>query len=183
VSQTADGLLYPLTDFYAELSVPAPAVRRIEQHEVPEPYRSLLAHEHDMTPTLEAACGGKLHLRILRYSERDGVVRRLVALVLDDETPVEVGAIKIYLDRLPDSARNLVLGKHVPLGTILQSQGVVHRSRPAGYFQVDADSLIADALGSDVGAKLYGRRNTLWTANGEAMAEVVEILPLKKELV
>jgi chorismate-pyruvate lyase len=182
VSQAADGLLYPLTDFYAELSMSPPPVRRIEQDQMPEPYRRLLVHERDMTPTLEAAHGGKLHLRVLRYAERDGLVRRLVALVLDDETPVEVGAIKIYLDRLPQAARDLVLKKHVPFGTILQSQGVVHRSRPAGYFQVEVDGLIGEALGADNGAKLYGRRNTLWTAEGEALAEVVEILPLIKEL-
>ena len=39
--------------------------RRIEGARVPEPYRGLLVHEKDMTPTLEAFHGGDIHLRIL----------------------------------------------------------------------------------------------------------------------
>jgi len=175
-------LLYPLTDFYEELHSPAPQVSRIEAIDVPEPYGRLLVHERDMTPTLEAAHQGKLHLRVLYYAVRDDVVKRLVALVMDDETPVEMGAIKIYLDRLPAAARELVLERRQPFGSILQTQGVVHSSRPAGYFSVQADSLIGDALGEAEGATLYGRRNTLCDQEGGILAEVVEILPLSQKL-
>jgi hypothetical protein len=170
-------LLYPLSDFYTDLQLPLPQVGRLQPEEVPDPYRRLLVHDRDMTPTLESAYNGRLHLRVLRYSVEDSVVKRLVALVLDDETPVEMGAIKIYLDRLPPQARDLVLELRKPFGGILQTLGVDHYSRPVGFFRVAADELMRDALRAAPGSTLYGRRNTLWRAEGEPLAQVVEVLP------
>lgn len=146
---------------------------------MPDPYRRLLVHDRDMTPTLEAAHGRKIHVRVLKYMVDDDAINRLVVLVLDDdETAVEVGAIRIFLGRLPPAARQLVLQHREPFGTILRENAVPHSSRPAGYFQVTADSLLAGALRLNESGALYGRRNTIWSSDGETLAEVVEILPL-----
>jgi hypothetical protein len=171
-------LLYPLSDFYADLQLPLPSVRKVDTSAMPPPYSKLLVHDRDMTPTLESAYGGHLHLRVLQFSVHDDVVKRLVALELDDETPVEMGAIKIYLSRLPGEARELVLERREPFGGILGRLGVAHHSRPVAFFQVAADTLMKDALHAEPGQWLYGRRNTLWRAEGEPLAQVVEILPL-----
>jgi hypothetical protein len=105
------------------------------------------------------------------------VVRRLVVLVLDgDETPVSMGAIQIFLEHLPPEARRLVEGRREALGSILHSTKVSHYSRPEAFFRVVPDRMIANALSTNSAPVLYGRRNTLRSATGASLAEVVEIL-------
>src|SRR5437016_1980426 len=82
--------VYPLDDFYARAGLPLPKFERIPGEQVPEPYRSLLVHERDMTPTLEEFHGSGIHLKILRSEQRDDFYFREVALHLNgSETPVE----------------------------------------------------------------------------------------------
>jgi hypothetical protein len=144
---------------------------------MPEPYRRLLVHERDMTPTLEAAYGRRLRLRVLQHAASGDVFSRLVVLTSgSDELAVEMGAIRIFLKGLPPAAREAVFRQRNPFGAVLHKNGVPHCSRPVAYFEVTADSMIADALRLDGSRELYGRRNTIWSSSGEELAEVVEIL-------
>src|SRR5437764_421413 len=87
---------YPLDDFYARAGLPLPAIERIAGEDVPQPYRSLLVHERDMTPTLEEFHGGNIHLKILGRVQRADFYFREVALLLNgSDRPVEFGA-KIF---------------------------------------------------------------------------------------
>jgi chorismate-pyruvate lyase len=170
-------VLYPLSEFYEESGLPMPAVNLIEGREVPPPYHRLLVHERDMTPTLEAAHGQSIHLQVLKYSLRDGVFSRQVLLVLEDGAVVEFGAIKIYLAHLPDEVRRLVLERRQPLGSILQTQRVEHKSHPAAYLRVSADRFMQDALGLAKPTVLFGRCNVLSNSSKHVLARVVEVLP------
>jgi chorismate-pyruvate lyase len=171
-------LLYPLSEFYDESHLPQPESQQLQPEEIPEPYRSLLVHESDMTPTLEAAYGENIHLRVLQYVHHDEVVSRQVLLVTDSaERAVEMGAIKIYLKRFPEEARRLIAARRIPLGTILRQLGIPHESHPSAYFRVAAQGAIAEVMGVNGGETLYGRRNVLSDPDGRPLAEVVEILP------
>ena len=43
---------YPLDAFYEQRGEHLPVIGRVEPSSMPEPYRSLLVHDNDMTPTL-----------------------------------------------------------------------------------------------------------------------------------
>lgn len=171
-------LLYPLDEFYRQDGRPLPPVERVRGDEVPEPYHHLLVHDRDMTPTLEAFHGGRIHLRLLGRRVEAGALWREVVLTLDrSERPVEFGAIVIYLDRFPPAAREAILEGHTPLGTILAQHRIAHDSAPRAFVRVRADGLISAALAAEEGATLYGRRNVLATPDGEILADILEILP------
>jgi chorismate-pyruvate lyase len=173
-----ENLLDPLDQFYLASGMPVPEATKIEGKGIPEPYRSLLVHEDDMTPTLEAAYRQRIHLRLLNRKVEDDVMLRQVVLVLDsNERPVEFGAIRIQLRYLPPEARQLVLEGRLPLGRVLQDFFIQHSSCPVVYFEVRADALIGEALQTRSFQRLYGRRNWLLMPSGEVLAEVVEILP------
>ena len=145
---------------------------------MPEPYRRLLVHDRDMTPTLEAAYDRKMTLRVLNYSFTDEIFSREILLVPEgSETPVVFGAIKIYLDEFPSNARELVLERKLPLGAILESQGIRHFSAPDAFFEIESDAFMEKALGLAARARLYGRRNMLGNGAGRKLAQVLEILP------
>jgi chorismate-pyruvate lyase len=175
---SAVDLLYPLNEFYAEAGLALPSATRINGREMPEPYRRLLVHDRDMTPTLEAAYDRKMSLRVLKYALDHEVFSRQILLVPEGtETPAVFGAIKIYLDEFPTAARDLVLERKLPLGTILESQAIKHFSKPDAFFEVEADDCICRALGIVAPARLFGRRNVLGNSTGRKLAQVLEILP------
>lgn len=172
-------IAYPLDDFYARAGKPLPAIRQVRAEDIPEPYRQLLVHRDDMTPTLERFHGDVLRLRVLRSDTREIYYFREVVLSLARTgAPVEFGAIKINLSLYPPAARKLILEEREPLGRILQSCGVTHTSKPKAFFSVQSDSLIGEALGLTAPAALYGRRNTLSDPQHRPLAEIVEIIPL-----
>ena len=53
---------YPLDEFYSQAGLTLPRIEAVQGHAVPEPAQSLLVHQNDMTPTLEAFHGRPIHL-------------------------------------------------------------------------------------------------------------------------
>jgi len=78
--------VYPLDDFYAGAGLRLPNFERLTGEQVPEPYRSLLVHENDMTPTLQQFHRANIHLKILGRAQRDDFYFREVVLQLDGGT-------------------------------------------------------------------------------------------------
>lgn len=172
------GLLYPLDEFYRRAGLVVPRASLVTGAEVPEPYRMLLVHERDMTPTLEKYHADRIHLRTIGRRVDGEALSRLVVLTTNEsKKPVEFGAIVIHLEQFPEEAREVILGCHVPLGTILADFAIEHYSRPTAFLRVSADPLIHGSLETAGVDSLYGRRNVLKTPDGRALADVIEILP------
>jgi len=171
-------IVYPLDEFYARAGLVLPKIERLKGEQVPEPYRQLLVHENDMTPTLESFHGAEIHLRILNREQRDDFYFREVVLQLDDSnTPVEFGANKINLALFPAKARQLILEEHLPLGRILKDCGIAHSTIAKAFFSVEADDFIRRALHLEQRSVLYGRRANILDPQKRPLSEIVEILP------
>ncbi len=175
-------ITHPLDEFYAEMGQALPPLQQVDAGTVPQPYKQLLVHHDDMTPTLEKFYQQDIHLRVLSRRQRGDEYFREVALLLDsNDQPVEFGAIKIWLHLFSPEARKQILAERRPLGHILQEQGMQHSSRPKAYLRLASDRVINEALSLTGAHVLYGRRNTLFDPKGRALAEIVEILPPKRE--
>ena len=175
---TISPLLYPLDDFYARMGRELPVIEPIDGDAMPDPYKSLLVHESDMTPTLQDFHRDSIHVHALHAEERDDSYFREVLLELDENgCPVEYGAIKINLGLLPNDTHQEIIEARLPLGQILFAYEVPHASRPKAYLKVEADEHITGALRLDGAPQLYGRRNTLTDIEDRPLAEIVEILP------
>jgi chorismate-pyruvate lyase len=177
IRRTAE-LLFPLDRFYAAQGTELPSIEQIESNELPQPYRSLLAHDRDMTSSLERHFGQGLHLRVLGLRRSAEVLRREVVLLTDeDKRAVEFGAIEIQLSPFDQSPREQILAARLPFGLILRRFGIVHRSRPSAYLVLESEPVIAGALELKKPSRLYGRHNQLFDDRDRLLAEVVEILP------
>jgi chorismate-pyruvate lyase len=169
---------YPLDEFYARSGLSLPPLDQIDGEAVPEPYKSLLVHERDMTSTLESFHQTGIHLRVVSREQRGDEYFREVVLALDgSEKPAEFGAIKIHLEKFPEAARQEILREQFPLGHILKEFGLEYQSRPKAFLRIASDQTINGLLGLAGAHLLYGRRNTLLNATGDPLAEIVEILP------
>lgn len=171
--------IYPLDEFYRQHGAPLPAIGSIKPDEMPEPYKSLLVHDGDMTSRLEAFYHDTIHIELLqRHAHGNEYFREVVLKLNGSQKPVEFGAIKINLDLFPDEARKEILNERCPLGRILKQFNLAHSSRPRAFLSVASDPFIAKVFNLTGTHQLFGRRNTLVNSKGEPLAEIVEILPL-----
>ena len=170
-------LFHPLDDFYSAAGCPLPQYKQIEPDAMPEPYRKLLVHKGDMTPTLENHYNDTIYLNV-SSSHRDGsfYYREVILLLHKSHKAIEYGGIKINLALFEEKAQADILEGKLPLGGIMRTQKVAHASRPKAFFSVESDAKIETALKMASSETLYGRRNTLLALNGESLAEIVEIL-------
>lgn len=176
------GWLMPFHFFYEKAGEILPDFQFLRGEEVPYPYRSLLVHTNDMTPTLAAFHHSRLYLEVHDHEANEAFVMRLVTLhAAASDAAVEYGAIAIQLGALPPAAAADVVAGQKPLGAILGEHGVPHRGAPVSYFSVPADRRIAEALGQSEGERLYGRCNQLLDGEGMVFADIVEILPRSNE--
>ncbi|MDF1751149.1 MAG: hypothetical protein P1U89_00080 [Verrucomicrobiales bacterium] len=183
-AELADALhrLMPFHYFYEKSGDPMPDFKFLDKAEMPYPYRSLLVHENDMTPTLAAFHHSKLYLEVHEHERSNNYLIRLVTLhAAADDRPVEFGAIGIQLDGFPEDVRDLIVAGRTPLGGILGEHKVRHSGSPTAFFSVPADDLIANALQQNRGETLYGRCNQLLDQDGMTIADIVEILPRHSE--
>jgi chorismate-pyruvate lyase len=171
-------LLMPLLYFYNQDELPLPPVELIEGDTMPDPWRSLLVHQADMTPTLRRHHGSPITLEVIEAEMSDDFVMRQVVLHREsDNRPVEYGAIGIQLERFPDKVKALIREGHLPLGGILEAEDVPHKSSPRAWFAMEADEHTGNLLRVAPGTRLYGRCNALTHPDGIVFADIVEILP------
>ena len=175
-SPTSD-ILYPLSCFDCDASKGVTRARILEAEELPEPYRTLLAHDRDMTGTLETFFKQPMSLKVyVKRVEGDALYRQVTLFGSEDGRPAEFGAIRIDLSCFDDETRGLVAECKVPLGRVLREHDVAYVSNPSAYLEVDPDELLCEALQVTQGP-LYGRKNELTMPDGRAIAQIIEILP------
>jgi chorismate-pyruvate lyase len=135
-----------------------------------------------MTSTLEAFHEERIHLRVLaRQLDGDAFARQVVLMLNGSARPVEFGAIVIHLEHFPPAAREEVLEGRRPLGTILHDHCIAHQSRPLAFIRVTSDRVMNEVLHLPEPRALYGRRNVIWDADENQLANIVEILPPTEE--
>jgi hypothetical protein len=168
-----------LSEFYGEMAAPPPIEAALVAPEtMPQPQRSLLVHDHDMTSTLVRFHGEPITLRVLDSKRSGDYYRRHIVLqAARSGRPVEYGAIRVNLSRLAAPVEAEVLQARGPLGGILSTYGITFRCCPGAYFKILSNALIGRSLELDAPAWLFGRCNCLSDAGGRTIAEVIEILP------
>ena len=156
-----------------------PPVEWLDAGELPVAERRLLAHDCDMTPTMDAFAGEPVGLKRIHSSEEGDCLLREVLLTRPSTGEALLyGAIRIHLAGLPDAAREDILSHRIPLGRILAERNIPHGSHPEGFFRVKGFPTLID-LWPEVHAETWchARRNVLRHASGDVLAEVVEIVP------
>ncbi len=170
-------LLFPLSHFCHASGHDLPACEIIDGAVMPEPYRTLLVHQGDMTSRLEEFHGAPMKLRVLhRETSGDAYRREVLLCKADSGLPVEYGAIEISLAAFGEPLRALILEGRQPLGGLLNRHGIRYRSEPRAFLKLAPDSLMDAHFGLDGAHTLYGRSNVLLGYGDRVLARIVEVL-------
>jgi hypothetical protein len=194
----------PVVSYFDRFHLRLPSFEPLEPEDLPFPFRNLLHHTNNMTFALESALGRKLVLgRVLDSVASDSVMHRWVVLSFSEIDEVgkdcksdsrsiaaEFGSIVIYLDNIDSSVHGQIREARVPFATILRNAGVVQHAQPSGFFRTRSNHIAEEIFGHGMkcgqegssaqeGAEevvVYGRCNTIRGAQGDLLAEVVELL-------
>jgi hypothetical protein len=170
--------LHPLDIAYTRAGLDPPAATAIAPERIPQPYRSLLVHQRDMTLTLEAHFGGRVVLRPLStFISGPWYYRRVLLAQEYSGRPVEMGAIRMKLAALPRKVQAEIRRNQVPLGRILRDGGVDFTSVPREFFAVEPNPEMMGVFWMREPRTLYGRRTEV-LLDGGAIGDIVEVLPL-----
>jgi hypothetical protein len=170
--------LHPLDLAYTRAGLEPPAARAIAPDAIPQPYRSLLAHQRDMTLTLEAHFGGRVVLRPLsKFISGPWYYRRVLLAQEYSGRPVEMGAIRMKLAALPRKVQVEIRRNRVPLGRILRDGGVDFTSMPREFFAVTPNPEMMGVFWMREPRTLYGRRTEVLLGD-RVIGDIVEVLPL-----
>ena len=171
-------ILYPLNLTYTRIGITHPSVKEVLPNKIPEPYRSLLVHNDDMTLTLERHFGDRIVLRPLSTFSRSGWYFRRVLLVQEySGRPVEMGAIRIKLEVFDQRMRAKILKNKIPLGRILRDKRFAYINRVKAFLAITPNLEMMGLFWMREPKILYGRRTEILQRN-KKIGDIVEILPL-----
>ncbi len=170
-------ILFPLNRFYETNHLALPTIVQVAGSSLPVPYRGLLDHDRDMTPTLEAFFRETIAISIIhRGRQGDAYTREVVLFTEQSRKPVAYGSIDIHLENIDRAPRTDILSGRLPFGSILNKHSIKHVSAPSAFFEIDSDTVTQKYFHLTAPARLYGRRNRLSTPDGRTLADVLEIL-------
>jgi len=115
-----------------------PPVKVMAGNTMPEPFRSLLDHEHHMTVTMEKHFAESVRVKVLSESIQGSNYSRILNLVGEKTGRIILfGAMRIRLDFLPHAAQQEILARKEPLGRILIRHEILRKLELVSLLAID----------------------------------------------
>ena len=142
---------------------PPPEHELIEPSALPEPYRTLLVHEHHMTVTVEEYYGSPVDVIVLqRLRDQNTYLRKILLKLRSDERIVQSGIVRIRLDFCSEPVRAAILAEQIPVGRILIQHDVLRRIEPTAYFRLRPGPYLRHRVGRTDPFSTYGRLGIIY---------------------
>jgi len=157
-------------------AVDVPRFDYLPADDMPEPYHTLLVHQHHMTVTVEKHHGDLVDVRILaRRHQGSSYARKIVLALQKTGKLVQFGIVRINLDFCSPEVRERIVAGGTPLGRILIEHNVLRRIELTAFLRVDAGPAQMAWFGRSGRATLYGRLGYIHCDEQPAV-ELLEIL-------
>lgn len=145
------------TLFFADLA----ALGRFEPcalDELPNTYRTLLAHNDHMTVALESFHGSPVDVRALaEWRDESSYARASLLSRQTDGAIVQFGIMRIWLTDLPAAAQNEIASKRSPLGRVLIQHNVLREVELITLWKIQPGPILKEHLQLNSDSPIYGR--------------------------
>lgn len=167
--------LHSLTDQFPSVEPLIQRAEHIPQAIVPEPYKTMLVHDHHMTVEMEKYHRSPVDVKVLdRKLNGDLYARKIVLLKHGTSQVVQFGIIRFHLQYITKQVRDEIIAEQTPLGRILINHNVLRHIDLGAILEIDAGPGLASALQMPVGATTYGRLATIFCDRRPAL-DLLEI--------
>jgi chorismate-pyruvate lyase len=176
---TANSDLTGLYSIFGDPLAQVPQARFVSAEEVPEPYRTLLAHDQHMTVTMEEFYNAPVNVVVLR-SLREGkhYARKILLRNSRDGRVVQFGIMRFNFAWCSDEVRDKIIEGKIPLGRILIEHNVLRRISTHALMAIRPNAEIMKHFdmdpGNGAGEIVYGRLATIF-CNEEPAVNLLEV--------
>lgn len=141
----------------------------------PEPYKTLLVHEHHMTVTMEKYHGCSVNVRVLdRVLKGNEYARKIILTRSDDGRPVQFGIVRFDFQYVTPAVRDEILSEQIPLGRVLINHNVLRHIDLGAILKITAGPGLAPLLEMENDGVTYGRMATIF-CNQHPAVDLLEI--------
>jgi chorismate-pyruvate lyase len=143
---------------------------------LPSDYRTLLAHNHHMTVTVERFYGSPVDVDVLEVTEDAGTYsRRILLRRQTDRTVVQFGIAAVRLEFLSPAVVSEIRKQATPLGRILINHNVLRDVELFRIWRVTCGPDLCRLFSVPAGSITFGRTARI-LCNGEPAIRLLEIV-------
>jgi chorismate-pyruvate lyase len=152
------------------------AFQAVAAEDLPDNYRTLLAHDDHMTVTVESFHGSPVDVEVLQSQlNLRSYSRKILLRRHSDGQVVQFGIVRLDFQYLSEEVQQEILARQTPLGRILIQHNVLRNVELVGLWKIRAGRELAAFLGVPQEMTVYGR-TALIHCNGEPAVELLEIV-------
>jgi chorismate-pyruvate lyase len=148
----------------------------VSAEQVEEPSRTLLAHDHHMTVTLEEYHNSPVDVKVLQSrTDGDHYSRKILLTRQSDGGVVQYGIVRLNLSILAPDVRQEIENQQTPLGRILINHNVLRVVKLLSLLRIKSGPDLAAAFGFEIGQICFGRTALIY-CDGAPAIELLEIV-------
>jgi hypothetical protein len=141
----------------------------------PEPYKTMLAHDHHMTVEMESYHRCMVNVEVLAdHLEGNEYSRKIILRNASNNRVVQFGIVRFNFDYVTPAVKSEILSKKIPLGRVLINHNVLRTIDLGAIIRVKAGPALAKCLEMPEGTTTYGRLATIF-CNGKPAVDLLEI--------
>jgi chorismate-pyruvate lyase len=152
------GSVVRLTSLFFDQLANVGQFESVKSSELPEPYRSLLAHNEHMTVTLEAYHDSLVNVETLaEWHDANCYSRNSLLTRQSDGMVLQFGVMRIWLTDLPAAVRDEIAFQHLPLGRVLIKHNMLRQVELIALWQIRPGSALRQHFAIPGDRTVYGR--------------------------
>ena len=141
----------------------------------PEPYKTMLVHEHHMTVTMETYHQSSVDVRVLdRNPDEHNYARKILLLKQGTDEVVQFGIVRFNFDYVTNDVKREIIEEQIPLGRVLITHNVLRHIDLNAIIKVECGPALAAHFRCPEGTVTYGRLATIFCNNRPAV-DLLEI--------
>ena len=150
-------------------------VEHIPSASTPEPYKTLLVHDHHMTVNMESFHHCVVAVRVLSETLLEHEYRRQILLLKEgSDQVVQYGLVRLHLEYVDPPVREKILSGKIPLGRVLIEHNVLRQIDLGAILRITSGPRLCEYFNCPNEAVTYGRLATIF-CDGRPAIDLLEI--------
>ncbi len=151
------------------------AAEHVPASTVPEPYQSMLVHDHHMTVTMENYHRCSVEVRVLdRQQDEKNYTRKILLLKQGTDQVVQFGIVRFNFEYVTDDVMHEIIDEQTPLGRVLIQHNVLRHIDLGAIIKVQTGPRLSEYFACPEKTITYGRLATIFCNNRPAV-DLLEI--------
>ncbi len=150
-------------------------VEHIPSSTTPDPYKSLLVHEHHMTVAMEDFHQCSVDVQVVYEALEDPLyIREILLTKVGTSEVVQFGLVRFDLTYVTPAVKAEILAKQLPLGRVLIRHNVLRHIDLGAILRITPGPALRKHLHLNDSQPVYGRMATIF-CNGHPAVDLLEV--------